>query len=126
MTVNRDNVLWERAKNTANSQNKSSDWVFIIDIYHYLGGSKKTLYVELAEKKYVVIGHYSKDKDLLYDYKKDSYELFNSSEVRVSKKSFVDADSNSVMIVLEKPDHSTYTGTSFSKSNEINIYLKGH
>ena len=126
MKVNRDNVLWERSKNIANSQNKSSDWVFIIDIYHYLGGSKKTLYAELGDKKYIVIGHSSTDKDLLYDFKTGSYELFNSSEVKVSKKSFVDADGKSVMIVLEKPLYSDYSGISFSKSNEINIYLKGH
>lgn len=126
MSVNRDNVLWERAKNIANSQNKSSDWVFIVDIYHYLGGCKKTLYADIGDKKYIVIGNFSKDKDLLYDFKKGSYEIFNSSDVRVSKKSFVDPDSNSVMIILEKPHNHDYTGASFSKSNEINIYLKGH
>ena len=128
MTAKRDNILWERAKNIASSQNKASDWVFIVDIYHYLGGNKKSLYVMLDDVKYFVVGKFSSNQDLLINSKKigDGYIVKSSTDIRISKKSFVDYDDTNDMIVIEKPDtidEIEYSGFSFSKESKLGIYI---
>lgn len=127
MSLKKDNILWERAKSVANSQNKSSDWIFIIDIYHYLGGNKKSLYIVINDIKYLVVGKFSSNQDLLIDVNNvdKGYVIKPSEETKVSKKSFVDFDNSSDMIVINKPkdiDGISYSGFSFSNSNKLNIY----
>ncbi len=128
MALKKDNLLWERAKSIANSQNKSSDWIFIVDIYHYLGGNKKSLYIVVNDVKYLVVGKFSPNQDLLIDVNnlEKGYVIKPSDEIRVSKKSFVDYDNSSDMILINKPkdiDGISYSGFSFSNSNELYIYI---
>lgn len=128
MALKKDNILWERAKSVANSQNKSSDWIFIIDVYHYLGGNKKSLYILVNDVKYFVVGKFSPSQDLLIDANdiENGYVIKPSAETRISKKSFVDFDENSDMIVINKPeniDGIDYSGFSFSNSSKLDIYI---
>lgn len=104
-------LLWDKAKVTADSLGKSTDWATIMDIYFYLGGKIKRLYAIIEDGTPVQVIARLNDFDTLVLYR-DKLRLVNSEEVFKARKQFKDLTnpmeiSKNVPIDIRQTDTST-------------------
>lgn len=104
-------LLWDKAKVTADSLGKSTDWATIMDIYFYLGGKIKRLYAIIEDGTPVQVIARLNDFDTLVLYR-DKLRPVNSEEVFKARKQFKDLTnpmeiSKNVPIDIRQTDTST-------------------
>ena len=115
--------LWERAKGIAHDKGEPTNWVLVADIYHYLGGKYKSLYLYYGDKKFFIVGYYDKDRVLAIH--KGGYTLLSASESKLSKKEFKDvydkAPESHRVVKPSLTKEGEYSGYAFSKNKAIDL-----
>lgn len=94
LDTKKDIALWNRAKDIAAVKEKSTDWVYIITVYTYLGGALKTIQYTLNKERYRIVGELNDKIAIVYNQATNTFDYVSKSFVELQQKDFNTLDYN--------------------------------
>lgn len=120
--------VWDKAKQIVVDNKLPSDWVTILDVYHYIGGTDKRMYAIMSDEvTYRVLAIINPSEVLVLNTRTKALEVADAKEVHVAKKQFADQE-GAGLVTMKVPkevlDNLHHEYARYLTSDSTNITFK--